>query len=54
MEWQANYFASCLLLPREPFIREFFDLRTNSTFVIEGLASCLLMNNSQTYKTFIS
>ena len=24
MEWQANYFASCLLLPREQFKKEFF------------------------------
>lgn len=24
MEWQANYFASCLLLPKEQFEREFF------------------------------
>jgi Zn-dependent peptidase ImmA (M78 family) len=24
MEWQANYFASCLLLPREQFIADFF------------------------------
>lgn len=24
MEWQANYFASCLLLPREEFEKEFF------------------------------
>ena len=23
LEWQANYFASCLLLPRESFVREF-------------------------------
>lgn len=24
MEWQANYFASCLLLPKDQFEREFF------------------------------
>lgn len=26
MEWQANYFASCLLLPRRPFINDFLGL----------------------------
>lgn len=26
MEWQANFFASCLLLPKEQFISEFLDL----------------------------
>ena len=26
LEWQANYFASCLLLPKENFIREFLKL----------------------------
>lgn len=24
MEWQANYFASCLLLPKEQFEKEFY------------------------------
>lgn len=26
MEWQANYFASCLMLPRRPFINDFLRL----------------------------
>jgi len=26
MEWQANRFASCLLLPREPFLADFFSI----------------------------
>ena len=32
MEWQANYFASCLLLPAKPFIRDF-----NSKLIELGL-----------------
>jgi Zn-dependent peptidase ImmA (M78 family) len=26
LEWQANYFASCLLLPERPFINDFFSV----------------------------
>ena len=26
LEWQANYFASCLLLPKENFVKEFLKL----------------------------
>lgn len=26
MEWQANYFASCLLLPTNPFVTDFFSV----------------------------
>lgn len=26
MEWQANHFASCLLLPKKPFLADFFSI----------------------------
>lgn len=33
MEWQANHFASCLLLPRDPFLTDFY--RAVDTFAIK-------------------
>lgn len=44
MEWQANRFASCLLLPREPFVADFFSIAEDIGLEDRGFGILFLDN----------
>lgn len=52
LEWQANYFASCLLLPREQFLKEFFKLYEKENLVDKSFGILYVDNQSCNLDTF--
>lgn len=44
MEWQANAFASCLLLPQKPFVTDFIDMATAMELRNKGFGVLYLDN----------
>lgn len=52
LEWQANYFASCLLLPREKFLKEFFRLYGKENLVDKSFGILYVDNQSCNLDTF--
>jgi len=54
MEWQANRFASCLLLPREQFIASFIKLIEQHNIKDKGYGVLYVDNGPWNLRTFIS
>ncbi len=54
MEWQANRFASCLLLPHEQFIASFIKLIEQHNITDKGYGVLYVDNDPWNLRTFIS
>lgn len=52
LEWQANYFASCLLLPKENFVREFLKLILKEEIKNRGHGILFVDNQNCNLKNF--